>query len=372
MEVRQFLRQYANGKRSFVWADLRQANLTGVDLREVNLSRANLTEANLSRANLTGANLTRTNLTRTNLTRANLTDAVLRQANLTGALIDLEALEPQAYVGAILPDGTRFELPAIAESEAAEPAPASAEPVAAVSDAASHSQHSDTSQSGTSKAAGDPLLAPAQGTQWQQPPPTRRSILRKRSRSLPWPNLILFGLGYGGLGLFLYLHQAAWIGWPLVWITAFLWLVGEPYLWFMPVAAALAALVTTGLSVVAIAVAGLASLGLFGGLKMLGWPWSRALRDAIWVGGIGAVLVAIASLAFYGRDAYSGGGIILSPTLPLALLILLGSLCIGVGSMAQLQLQEASWVRSHMARLLSLDAGVGLLLGTLVGWLLAH
>jgi len=371
MEVRHFLGQYASGKRSFVWADLRRANLTGIDLREVNLSRANLTEANLSRANLAGANLSRTNLTRANLSRTNLTDAVLRQANLTGALIDLEALEPQAYVGAILPDGTRFELPAVAAPEAIESALASTDPVAAVVDAAPHSQHRDTSQSEPS-AAEAPPLAPAQGTQGQQSSPSRRLDSRQRSRRLPWPNLIFLGLGYGGLGLFLYLHQAAWVGWPLVWITAFLWLAGEAYLWFMPVAAALAALVTTGLSVVAIAVAGVASLGLLGGLKMLGWPWSRAIRDAIWVGGIGAVLVAIASLAFYGGNAYSGGGIILSPTLPLALLILVGSLCIGLGAIAQLQLQEAGWVRSHMVRLLSLDAGLGLCVGTLAGWLLAR
>jgi len=63
------------------------ANLEGANLRGANLEGANLRDANLRGANLIGANLEGANLRDANLIGANLIGAYLRGANLIGAIL---------------------------------------------------------------------------------------------------------------------------------------------------------------------------------------------------------------------------------------------------------------------------------------------
>ena len=90
------LRDYRNGKRNFVKAELSGADLSGADLSGANLRWANLRWANLrgailSEANLSGANLSGVNLSGFDLSGFDLSGANLSEANLRGAnLIDAD------------------------------------------------------------------------------------------------------------------------------------------------------------------------------------------------------------------------------------------------------------------------------------------
>ncbi len=111
----------ANLRRAFLsgsdmsWSKLFRADLSGAylirtNLKGANLFRANLSGANLTRALLARANLRGANLSGANLGGANLYQADLTRANLSGARVTLKQLaQAQSLVGAIMPDGTRFD-----------------------------------------------------------------------------------------------------------------------------------------------------------------------------------------------------------------------------------------------------------------------
>jgi hypothetical protein len=101
-KVRELIRRYSEGVRSFPKADLRKANLVGADLREISLVGADLAGANLEEANLSQANLEEANLL-----QANLQGADLSKANLKCAKVTAEQLaEAKLLKGATMPDGT--------------------------------------------------------------------------------------------------------------------------------------------------------------------------------------------------------------------------------------------------------------------------
>ena len=82
------LYDYALGRTNFRYADLRNADLSGINLANINLIEADLSGANLSGTDLSNAKLIAANLQNTNLKNANLTNAKLIGANLTNTNLD--------------------------------------------------------------------------------------------------------------------------------------------------------------------------------------------------------------------------------------------------------------------------------------------
>jgi hypothetical protein len=104
-KVREIIRRYSQGVRSFPKADLRKADLIGANLREISLVGADLTGADLEEANLSQANLEEANLF-----QANLQGVDLSKANLKCAKVTAEQLaEAKLLTGATLPDGTEHD-----------------------------------------------------------------------------------------------------------------------------------------------------------------------------------------------------------------------------------------------------------------------
>ena len=387
MDGSELLQKYAQGHRRFVLVNLRGSKLSGANLAGANFNRANLTEANLVRAKLGDTSLVRANLTRADLRGADLSGANLRNANLTGAEVDLTSLPPTAYAGAILPDGSRQPLTPLTESAEADP---SADPLesnaaslaaktAVAGSIPTHALMSATPQepirgegeTATGRpgqpprlAADDPVAAAAVMTNF--PDLTAAAQPPWRWRQLPWLQLSFWSMGYGFLGLFLYLYTAPIWAWPLVWGSSLLWLGHPSWLWFVPVAAAVAVVVGSGLSSGAMLVGGLVSLGLAAGLQATGWAWQRALRGGLWIGGVGCLLVAIAPLML-ARSQSAGLGI--PSTLPLGLMMAIGIALVALGTRALPRIQRLRPQPRDAAWILGVGAGLGLLISCLIGWL---
>ena len=102
MKVNDLLKQYRNGNRYFLGADLYGADLTGADLHWADLHEANLHWADLHEANLHWANLRKANLTGADLHGADLRWADLAGADLTGADLTGADLTEADLVGADL------------------------------------------------------------------------------------------------------------------------------------------------------------------------------------------------------------------------------------------------------------------------------
>jgi hypothetical protein len=381
MDVSDLLQKYADGHRRFVLINLRGAKLAGTDLSGANFNRSNLTEANLVRAKLGDVSLVRANLTRADLRGANLVGVNLRNANLTGADIDLTDLPPETYAGAILPDGSRQ--PLVTESPAAAPLAA-----AAAADADYHPGIPLTPQTvsralqeaeqwPTGGASGTTTLTaerPSPSGLWPgmadleslDAAPMTASPQAGIWRRLPWLQLSFWSMGYGFLGLFLYLYAADMLAWPLVWLSSLLWLGDASWLWFVPVAAAVAVIWGSGISSGAMLVGGLVALGLAAGLQATGWAWRRALRGGLWIGGVGCILVAIAPLML-ARSQTTGIGI--PATLPLGLMVAIGVGLITLGTQSLPRLQALVPQPRDTAIILASGAGFGLVISCLIGWL---
>ncbi|MFM7466128.1 MAG: pentapeptide repeat-containing protein, partial [Cyanobium sp.] len=83
-----------------VWADLRDANLTGAQLQRANLSQARLDGAVLRGADLRFTSLQGASLRGADLRGAQLLGTDLRQSDLSGAQLDAGALERSHWQGA--------------------------------------------------------------------------------------------------------------------------------------------------------------------------------------------------------------------------------------------------------------------------------
>jgi len=84
-----------------VWADLRDANLTGAQLQRANLSQARLDGAVLRGADLRFTSLQGASLRGADLRGAQLLGTDLRQSDLSGAQLDAGALERSHWEGAL-------------------------------------------------------------------------------------------------------------------------------------------------------------------------------------------------------------------------------------------------------------------------------
>lgn len=120
----QYWRGFGLREANLARHDYAGANLHGADLFGANLWYANLAGADLENAILIRGRLRHANLAGANLARAELDDADLRQANLTGASlrgadmqrVNLEEAQTEGaditgarLVGAVLPDGERYQ-----------------------------------------------------------------------------------------------------------------------------------------------------------------------------------------------------------------------------------------------------------------------
>lgn len=352
MEVKDLLRQYAAGNRRFVLISLRGVNLVGANLEAVNFSRANLTEANLTRANLQQAVLVKANLTRANLRGANLDGADLRHANLTGAEINLQRLEPDAYSGAILPDGSRASLGgSSAPSDGANLEPLDATPSYAPGDLATEPSPRPPERA-SSLAKVDSLGQRKRGVPWQQ---------------LPWLQLAAWGIGYGFLGLFLFCLAAEAWAWPLVWLSSLLWIWQPSLLRSQPLIAAVMVILVTGLSWSGLALGALLLGLLTVGLRLTGWTWQRAAVLGGWLSGAGCLTVALTPLLLGRQPVLTS--VVVTSTPPLAVMILLGLLLSMLGLSAHGRLRALRLSAIGMVTGLGAAAALGLGLGGMMGLL---
>jgi hypothetical protein len=231
MDTEQLFKQYQEGKRDFVWADLAGACLQGVTLAEANFNRAKFGSANLSGADLCQVNFFKADLSHADLTGAKLTGASFRKANLTGAKIELSQLPCTALRGAILPDGRLMQLEEDGEGAETLPCEAKAADLVVVA---------------TDQEAPDPGPEPvtwAQGLASHgviEPDPEPVPWPRPQSwaevwRVLPQKPLSLWILGYFLQGLTLYFSGAGGTAWVVSAIASLLWAIHESLSWFIPI-----------------------------------------------------------------------------------------------------------------------------------------
>ncbi|PSN07428.1 hypothetical protein C7293_30470, partial [filamentous cyanobacterium CCT1] len=192
---------------------------------------------------------------------------------------------PQAYAGAILPDGRRSPLPV---ATMADPVP----------DPGPETVHDH-----------QPLVKPDQQVQSS---PLERTIRRQDRtiawRQLPWLQLAAWGVGYGFLGLALICLGAAWWAWPLVGLSSLLWVWQPRLLRSQPLIAVVTVILSTGLSWLGLGLGLLLwAIGAVG-LRLTGYPWERAIELGGWLGGTGCLTVATIPLLL-SRQPSLGGAI---------------------------------------------------------------
>lgn len=351
MEVEQLLQRFNSGRRDFSWADLKDADLSGQRLEQINLYRAKLMGADLSGTSLRRANLLKADLTGANLAGADLTGANLRKANLTAANLEQAVLTDADLYGVIVPEDS--PLWAIAHTPLPLPSLPD-EPIKSAADAS---------------ACSEPLAS----TLAPRPPADAELGLKSRPRltlrdwqMMPLPPLLLLAVGYGCFGLILGLLHAGWLAWLLVWGGSVIWAIDEELTWFLPITGAIAVLLGVGLSVWSLAIATVVALMLWTSLTTLGWPWRRALRDGLWGGGLGLLLVTMYGWMFRGDMS----GIVVSGWFPLAVLMAMGLAGTGLGAIAWMQMDAQGYGRRAILRTFLAVSGLGLVVGGVVGlWL---
>jgi hypothetical protein len=346
MNAQQLLERYANGTRDFSGADLRGVDLSHASLVGINLYRADLTDATLEQADLREANFLKADLTNANFTAANLSGANLRRAELTGTVLQSAILDSARFSDVVMPGG----LPSARTRSSQTPlhrTPPSQDQRSISSRTQSHPHGGHSFQSSSPL----PDLTPFH----QATPPTLAE--------LPVPSLALFWAGYSCFGGILGIYSAPNILWMMVWATALAWMLGESMAWFTPVVAAIAVMLSSGISIWAVILAVSVSLGLGLALVMLGWSWTKTLRDSLWIGGLVVILINLAQWLFRGDMT----GIVVSGYFPLALLLIMGMGSTGIGAIAWLQMRADGFRRRQIAWVFAGCSALGLLCGGMIG-----
>ena len=341
MNAAEFLTLYKAGKRNFKWVDLRHADLNGIDLTGVNFSGANLSTANLYKVNLSDANLTGANLKGANLRGAQLGDVTWDGAKLKGARFSPGVIQS-------LPDGI-LNGP---NSQGLESAPLP------------NPETDEEQPPGLSQYAPVPLPEPLPEDPHSA---TYPQLTLQQWSQLPRPPLALLSVGYLCLGILLGLHQTGLGAWLLVWISALVIALDETFVWFLPVAGAIATLVGTGLPLLALLFAAAIFLLLLISLKFLGWPWRKALFDSVWVAGIATLLISSANWLFIGY----GRTIIVSGRFPMALLLFFGIGGLGLGSIGWIEMETLGFSKQTRIQVFALSAALSLFIGFGLGYILA-
>lgn len=338
MEVDELRKRYAAGRRDFSWADLRNANLTGIDLPGIqlyhaNLSGANLTRANLSKSDLRRAILTGANLTGTNLIAANLARAHLEQATVTATL----------FLDAILPNGEHWKSVRI-------PNDLSTSPVV---------QQQLVAAQWSPQRLSRQLRQTRYLTQGTKP-----HVLKPPLSFWQWGSIAALAIGYGLLGLLLSLHEAPMLFWSLTWLSSLLWGLTARSRWFVPLGAALAVLLSVGISPWVLGAAIAVALLLFGVFYYKRHhPLSASLQEALW--GAGLVMIVGSSIAWIVAmpEANLSGWLLQVPWLQQSLL-LLGSLGVGLGSFSWSALEHNGLTKVQRFSTFAVVTLLGLLIGS--------
>jgi len=358
MDTHELLKRYAAGRRDFTWVDLTEANLTAAKLTAINLSRSNLTRAILIKADLSLANLVKTNLSGANLQQANLTDAALYKTNLSGAnLEDANItgtdLSTANLSEAIMPDGILYEKWILSHSVEriiisenqqliAKPQPIVNKSLVAVS------MHPEIKTASKTRAV--------QG----------KSTIQEFFNKLPLPTIFILWLGYFCFGDLLTIHHAPVLAWVLAWAGSLIWLIDESWTWFVPVPALLAVMASASLSIVSIVIAGVVTITMILGMIFLDFGVRKAIKDGIWLGALAGAAMLIAQWLFDGRNAYSGGGVVLRETFPMALTFLLAIVTATFGSMSWMAMDYIGF--SKQQTIISFASFTGL--GLFCGWVI--
>lgn len=342
MDAAQLLQRYAEGQRDFSWADLRKVNLRGASLAGINLYRADLSGADLEGADLRHASLLKANLTKANLACANLTAANLKRADLTQTILTTAVLDGARFSDLTLPQGVPV-VPASMRSRNLQPSPL---------------RRANPQRLGRSPQSVDrrPIRQLASLSRPQPPLMT----------DIPLPSLALLWAGYCCFGSILGVFEVSGLLWLLVWATALIWLLGESMAWFIPVLAAIAVMLGSGLSVWSVMMAGSVTLGLLFGLLLLNWSLFKALKDSLWIGGIVAVLINLGLWLVKGER----GTLVLSGYFPLVFLLLIGMGSSGMGAIAWLQMRSDGFHNRQIAYTFGGCAALGLFSGGALSGLL--
>jgi hypothetical protein len=353
MEVNELLSRYARGKRDFGFVNLQGVNLAGSDLTGIALHQANLEGALLTGVNFSNANLRQANLRGADLSQANLRQANLRRANLKDAILEGTILDDAILTGAILPDGTSYDSASIQDVDAdVEVKDVDARPASSLEDIPPIS----------------PVSMSAQAADMGKQNVRRSSLFHQPKRYVAWAPLLLLWLGFIFFGVLLALQKASVFSWLIVWSGSMIWWFGDALAWFIPIVAAIGVFTAAEISVITLGTSGLVAISVFIVLKvMLDWSFPKALKDSLWVAGLGAILVQLASWLFYGGDAYSGKGITIAfDTVHLGLLLIVAIGLTSLGVTAWLQLLAEGFSKKTTFGIVGLVSALGLLCGRVI------
>jgi hypothetical protein len=367
MDADELLKRYASGKRDFTWVDLTEADLTGAKLTGINLSRANLTRAILAKADLSQANLTKANLSEANLRKANLTRSKLYKANLSAAQLDATDLtgadlsgvnlDTANLSGATMPDGTPYEHWLL--SQQSEEALLVEETSVSADD-----QPLATPQ----MSANEPIVEIATPPGIVEPSrtmPLRERLTAKESRQ-SWFPLILLWLGYFFFGQLLTFHNAVLIAWIVAWAGSLIWVIDESLIWFVPLTGAIAVMGSVTMSIVSVVVTATITLMMIGGMIVLDFGVRKALKDGLWVGGLVAAAMLIASWLLEDSNAFGGGGVVLTGTFPMALGLLFAIVAVTFGSMSWKAMDYLGFTKKQTIQTFAGVTGLGLFCGWVI------
>lgn len=341
MDVQELLEQYAARKRNFIWADLQGADLTGVELPQINLSRANLSGAiavgtnlsgaNLIKADLSGANLQDANLARSRLYKANFRAANLDRANFIGANLTGVNLEGASLQGAIMPDGTDYEQ-WLANLK---PPESEIETIALVEE----------------EEAAAPIVLAAEEAQ-------RHRVQAKLLDRLPKIPLFFLGLGYFLFGLLLAFGEAIAPLMFIAWAGSLIWTIDESLIWFVPITAAIAVVLSVNLTIFTLILTGVVALMAIAGMAAIGFGWKKTLKDGLFLSAIAAIAFAILQWCLFESD------------FQVAFTLILAMVAAGFGSLSAPHMLEERFSFRQTWQTFACTAGLGLMGGCLAGLLL--
>ncbi len=190
--------------------------------------------------------------------------------------------------------------------------------------------------------------------------------MRQRDHSLPYPSLILLGFGYACFGWLLGLHRGGELMWAIAWISSMSGAIDDSLILTAPVMAAIAVILSIGLSSWALVFAVSITIGVLLALSFVGWSLRAALRDSLWLGGIVIIFLTLAMWLGV-RQPQGYGALIAFGQYLFALALVLGLAGSSLGGIAWLQMRDHHLSCQHIRWVCGLTTAMGLIAGGLVG-----
>lgn len=182
---------------------------------------------------------------------------------------------------------------------------------------------------------------------------------------IPYPSLMLLGLGYICFGWLIGLNHGGEITWAIAWLGSVVWVIDESLTWYSPIAGAIAVILAIGLSSWALVFAVSIGAGLLIALKLVGWSLRAAIRDGLWVGGITVVLLTLPMWLSVRPEGY--GALIALGQYVIALTLMVGMAGSGLGSISWLQMRHHGFAWQRILWTIGGTTAFSLLVGGLVG-----